>query len=333
MSTWVYGGKGTHTAIPIIINCMETAKDFATDLYLSSWDIKRALDSLGPEYVIRALERMHIPREMAEYLVKIDDHGEVYVRTPLNMELREQGKLSEGRGFKRDKGVGQGDVPSPMLWVAAFDPLLVALGMIRSDFKTQDINGQTRLMKDVAFADDLISVTGTLKGLQEKAIVMSGWCLLTGVEVAIRKFRTFTMEWGVKRLEEEKYIEIIMKGKVRKRIEVKGEGIMTHLGVTWNMNLNGRKQWEEINETIKRIGEEVIRGKGRMRDKAMVVNYCLKATVLYRLQYCTWDIGNFKELDKAMNRMLRKVTKNMKNFPGAMISAERKHGGLGIRSL
>ena len=30
-------GKGTHTAIPIIINCMETAKDFATDLYLSSW--------------------------------------------------------------------------------------------------------------------------------------------------------------------------------------------------------------------------------------------------------------------------------------------------------
>jgi len=108
------GGKGTHTAIPIIINCMETAKDFATDLYLSSWDIRRAFDSLGPEYVIRALERMHIPREIAEYLVKLDDHGMVYVRTPHNMELREQGRLCEGRGFKRDKGVGQGDVPSPM---------------------------------------------------------------------------------------------------------------------------------------------------------------------------------------------------------------------------
>ncbi len=25
------GGKGTHTAIPILVNCMKTAKDFATD--------------------------------------------------------------------------------------------------------------------------------------------------------------------------------------------------------------------------------------------------------------------------------------------------------------
>jgi hypothetical protein len=33
------GGKGTHTAMPHIINCMEAAKDFKTDLYMSSWDM------------------------------------------------------------------------------------------------------------------------------------------------------------------------------------------------------------------------------------------------------------------------------------------------------
>ena len=81
--------------------------------------------------------------------------------------------------------------------------------MINSEFKTQDINGQTKMMKDVAFADDLISVTGSLRGLQEKATVMSGWCLLTGVEVAISKFRTFGMEWGFKKLGEGKHIEIL----------------------------------------------------------------------------------------------------------------------------
>ena len=96
------GGKGTHTAIPILVNCMETAKDFATDIYISSWDIKRAFDSLGPEYVIRALQRMHIPREIAEYLVKLDDGGKVYVRTPTNIKLNQEGKLKKGRGFKRD---------------------------------------------------------------------------------------------------------------------------------------------------------------------------------------------------------------------------------------
>jgi hypothetical protein len=86
---------------------------------------------------------------------------------------------------------------------------------------------------------------------------MSGWCLLTGVEVAISKFRTFGMEWGVKKLGERKHIEILMKGKIKKKIEVKGEEIMTHLGVTWNMDLNGEKQWDDINDTIKRIEEEV----------------------------------------------------------------------------
>ena len=56
--------------------------------------------------MIRALQRMHIPREIAEYLVKLDDGGKVYVRTPTNIKLNLDGELKEGRGFKRDKGVG-----------------------------------------------------------------------------------------------------------------------------------------------------------------------------------------------------------------------------------
>ena len=63
--------------------------DFATDLYISSWDIKRAFDSLGPEYVIRSLQRLHIPRDIAEYLVNMDNTGQVYVRTPLNAKIKE----------------------------------------------------------------------------------------------------------------------------------------------------------------------------------------------------------------------------------------------------
>ena len=149
-----------------------------------------------------------------------------------------------------------------------------------------------------------------------------------------KKLRTFGKEWGVKKDEgKTKYIEILMKGNTKKKIEVKEDGIMTHLGVIWNMDMHGRTQWEEIKKTIERIGEEITRGKGRMRDKIMVVNYCLKATVLYRLQHCTWSLGKYKELDRVLNAILRKVTKNMKNYPAELINADRKHGGLGIRSL
>ncbi len=115
----------------------------------------------------------------------------------LNVELLKNGKLkSEGKGFKRGKGVGQGDVPSPMLWVAVFDILLVALSKVENGFKVQDNEGFTTIVKDVAFADDLVSVTGTLEELQAKADTISGWCLLTGIKIATKKLRTFGIQWG-----------------------------------------------------------------------------------------------------------------------------------------
>ncbi len=40
---------------------------------------------------------MHVPREIAEYLVKIDDKGKNYVRTPRNVALNSEGKLGRKR--------------------------------------------------------------------------------------------------------------------------------------------------------------------------------------------------------------------------------------------
>jgi hypothetical protein len=153
------------------------------------------------------------------------------------------------------------------------------------------------------------------------------------VEIAVKKLRTFGIEWGVKKNIGQRVIHLAMGGGETRPVEVKEDGIMTHLGVVWNMDLEGTRQWTEIKDTIERIGEEIIRGKGRARDKAMVVNYCMKATVLYRLQYCTWELEKYKKLDACLNKILRKITRNMKNFPGALLGADIKHGGLGLRSL
>ena len=184
-----------------------------------------------------------MPKEIAEYIVNIDQTGTVFVRTPHNVELMAKGELeSKGTGFKRGKGVGQGDVPSPMMWVAAFDTLLTALAEINSGFKTQNINGRTRETKDVAFADDLICVTGSLKDLQEKADVISGWCVVTGIKIAISKLRTFGRQWGTRKEGNETGVIILNEGGGKStEVEVKNEGIMTHLGVIWDMDLNGDK--------------------------------------------------------------------------------------------
>ena len=163
-----------------------------------------------------------------------------------------------------------------MLWVAAFDTLLTALAEIKSDFKTQDINGRSKEAKDVAFADDLISVTGSLKQLQDKADVISGWCIVTGIKIAISKLRTFGRQWGVRKEGNDTGIIILHEGGGKStEVEVKNEGIMTHLGVIWDMDLNGERQWTAIKTTIERLGEIINKSMSRRRDKILVVNTCL----------------------------------------------------------
>ncbi len=51
-------GKGTLTAIPQLTACLEAAKEYKTDIYISSWDMKRAFDSLGKRFIIRCLINM-----------------------------------------------------------------------------------------------------------------------------------------------------------------------------------------------------------------------------------------------------------------------------------
>ncbi len=72
-------GKGTHTAVPHIISLFETARHAGSSLYISSWDITRAFDSLGREVVMMAMMRLHVPDRLANYMTGIDKTGTVYV--------------------------------------------------------------------------------------------------------------------------------------------------------------------------------------------------------------------------------------------------------------
>ena len=45
-------------------------------------------------------------------------------------------------------------------------------------------------------ADDVFSVAASPEILQDKADVMSGWSLLSGVKINTKKLRTFGFSWG-----------------------------------------------------------------------------------------------------------------------------------------
>ena len=162
--------------------------------------MKRAFESLGRRFIVRSLMRLHIPHDLAEFLTSLDCNGDVFVKCPKNIKIAENGLDhldNNGDKFQTGKGTGQGDIPSPLLWVAALDTLLTTLRKHPSEFKLQDLAGQSHPVETIAFADDVLSIESTMEALQNKANLISAWCIFTGIEISSTKLRTFGAHWVV----------------------------------------------------------------------------------------------------------------------------------------
>ena len=61
------------------------------------------------------------------------------MKCPKNLKIAERGLAAldeEGAKFQTGRGTGQGDIPSPLLWVAALDTLLTILRKQKSELRT-----------------------------------------------------------------------------------------------------------------------------------------------------------------------------------------------------
>jgi hypothetical protein len=107
---------------------MEETEECAADQYLSSWDIKRAFDRVPKNILILSWTRLGIPPEVASYMVGLDTHGTTVVRTPYTeRRYRRRGLRTftskmhrHTPSFEAEVGTGQGDVGSPLNWIAFF---------------------------------------------------------------------------------------------------------------------------------------------------------------------------------------------------------------------
>ena len=181
--------KDTDTANLQIINAIETAFNDRKSLYGSSWDIKRAFDSVSKPLIRLAWRRLGIPPDIAERLVLLDLDSQTVVRTEFAYSRWLEGGIPGLTGL----GFTPGNVCSPITWLAVFDILLTALSRDPSPtpFQLYDPLGSPYAAPEVSFADDLVSIAAALLGLQRKADVVSGFTILTGMSIASSKLRLF----------------------------------------------------------------------------------------------------------------------------------------------
>jgi hypothetical protein len=90
---------------------------------------------------------------------------------------------TDNNAFHPERGVGQGDTPSALIFIAVFDILLTLLD--------ESGTGQPH-----AYADDLAHIAKTQDAQQRQADLVSAFCVITGLEVVTAKVEAIALNHG-----------------------------------------------------------------------------------------------------------------------------------------
>jgi hypothetical protein len=323
-------GKGTDGAVVEFLNAAESARERKTPIYVTSWDIKRAFDSVAKPLVTLALQRLGVPTKLTDYFTRVD-LGTTVVRTPWALHCCDQGETADG--FFGERGIGQGDVTSPLIWTAFFDILLTALDTVPGGIATCDRHGRLNETDDIAYVDDLISVQGDLQSLQKKADIVSGFCLWAGLTLATEKFRAFAVNWGNEHINMGTHITIHGTGWVPMDVKMKTDGNLKHLGVLWDMDLGNETQRIQMEGYIKEALAYITARRASAKCKILAITKCVIPKLIYICKFMGWSLEQYEKLERMISSALRSTTKHLPGFPNELLYLSREEGGMGFTSL
>ena len=347
-------GRGTDTALIQFINAREHAEEAALPLYSSSWDIRRAFDSVPRGAMEISWTRLGVPADIARWLATMDVGGPTVIRSPWALQTWAR-SAAQGFGptpsldrpctFHRDRGTPQGDVSSPHNWVGFFDIALHALQLDRqtpntinigSTFQAPGTHGVPYLVGDMGYADDLVSTASTLPGLQRQADIISAFALCFDMEISVTKLRLarFSGPRPPPLAAQADPEALIIHGRdwSPQQVEVKGDGTVKMLGMTFDIRGPQRTQAQATKLRLARAS--TIMCAQRAVDNAVLTASVSSLTrASYTAQFTDWSANDLTELDTTLNRLFRRASNNMPTFPTRLLYLPTSHGGMGLPRL
>ena len=200
-----YGYKldnGTPMPLLNVANAIEDAIHNKNSKQATFWDIRRAFDSIPRNLQRLAWTRLGVPADVAEWFVALDDKGLSFIGSPYyhhNRQLKTAEELYQNAahhtkdpslGFTADRGIGQGESASSLLWVAMYDILLEWIDPRNVHLHADEVSDRPFSADDIrraiinAYADDLATITGGPRAAdmqQQQAVWLSAFCALTGL--------------------------------------------------------------------------------------------------------------------------------------------------------
>lgn len=341
--------KSTEGALLQFRNTMEEIEECKTDYFLSSWDIKRAFDRVPKNILTLSWTRLGIPPDVAEYMVGLDTHGTTVVRTPYTehrfrkrgLATFDQHRRKRTPCFKAEVGTGQGDVSSPLNWIAFFDILLCALDMDKEDRPLLRAKGGLHRARDTGYADDLVSVMTTLQGLQNKADVVSAFAIIFGLDIAIAKLRACKVEWGQECpqkatadnlkvhtygwLEEEAQLVPLLTQATRTTSEA-----LKYLGVLFDFANDDSSSHSHISSMLQHK-LNTLHSRGCNKElKLEAIVYSLYPKARYPAKLAGWRLRDYHSIDKIFSTAFRRILQLPRSFPQGLLYSPRAVGGIGL---
>ena len=332
-------GHGTDSTLLVHLNCLEHARHTNSPLFLSSWDIRRAFDSVSKEAMDASWRRLGVPAVTPHWIAHLDDQGPTAVRSPWALDAWRRAHyagLPPGTSpaqpgtFIRERGTPQGDVTSPHAWTAFFDIALRALDMTdpASHFHMPSHPHKLVAVSDVGYPDDLVSLSSSLDGLQHKADIISAFALLFDFTISAPKLRAACLGTGPLNPS----LTIHGPGWTPTRIPVRTTGTITILGLT--LDLDHRQTTQTQSTKAHLTQASTILGFQKVTDTAaLVASISTMAKAAYTAQFIPWSPQDLQALDVPLNRAFRRLLQLPSTHPNALLYMRTTEGGLGLPRL
>jgi len=278
---------GTDSASLLLIDALEQAKETHTACLVSSWDIRRAFDSISKPALQMAWNRLGVPSEWAQFLIQLDLEGTTTVRLPISQQAHDLHGIA---GFHRlqalgaddillpaERGVPQGDVASPFGWNAVYDILLRALTLQRPTLN--DPNAQA-----IAYADDLLSLSSHLPSLQQQADLVAAFAQIFELDLATGKFRAYEFPYHKAHPKQPTTtpLTITIQGKT---IQLRQQGTLTYLGSQYDLDPANQSQHDHHLTQLDRHLHAVRHRPAPTNSKLYVLQHALIPRLTYTSQF------------------------------------------------
>uniref|UniRef100_A0A8C4NSX5 ribonuclease H n=1 Tax=Dicentrarchus labrax TaxID=13489 RepID=A0A8C4NSX5_DICLA len=173
--------SGCSENLSILEGVIRMSKSQKRSLAVVFIDIAKAFDSVSHRHILEVLQRRGLDVAIRRLIASMYDGSSTTIRT----EGGTTGRIRLTRGVK------QGDPLSPLLFNLAIDPLLRTLEKEGEGFHI----GAESVMS-LAFADDLVLLSGSWAGMTTNLRILEEFCSLTGLRANPQKCHGFMIDAG-----------------------------------------------------------------------------------------------------------------------------------------